>query len=82
MVAFSTRAGEARTAVGSVNRNPEPWAVGDAVEVVYDPVNPARADLLSEVAGWKFWLGIWCAVAAVPAAIALAPIVLRLRQSR
>ena len=36
VVAFTTRAGEARTAVGSVNRRPPPWAVGDAVDVVYD----------------------------------------------
>ena len=80
VVAYTTRAGEARTVIGSVNRSPAPWAVGDAVEVVYDPANPARADLRSEVDGWKFWFAIWCAVALVPTAIALLPILLRLRQ--
>jgi hypothetical protein len=80
VVAYTTRAGEERTAIGSVNRYPPPWAVGDTVEVVYDPANPSRADLRSELDVWGLWFGIWCAVAAVPAAIALLPIVLRIRQ--
>jgi len=82
VVRFTTRAGEERTAVGSVNRHPAPWAVGQMVEVVYDPVNPSRADLLTEVTGWRLWFGIWCAVAAVPAAIACLPVVMRLRRRR
>lgn len=82
VVAFTTRAGAARSVVGSVNRHPAPWSVGDVVEVVYDPVNPARADLRTEVAGWSLWFGIWCAVAVVPAAIAFLPIALRLRERR
>jgi hypothetical protein len=82
VVAFTTRAGEERMAVGSVNRYPAPWAVGDVVEVAYDPARPGRADLLTEVAGWRLWFGIWCAVAAVPVAIACAPIALMLRQRR
>src|SRR5262245_22210784 len=73
VVSFTTRAGEARTAVGSVNRGPAPWTVGETVEVVYDRANPERADLVSEVSGWRIWFGIWCAVAALPAALALAP---------
>jgi len=80
VVAFATRAGEQRSAVGSVNRFPAPWAVGDMVDVVYDPSNPARADLSSEVAGWRLWFGIWCVVALLPFAIACLPIVLLLRQ--
>ena len=79
---FTTRAGEARTMVGSVNRHPPPWAVGQTVEVLYDPANPSRADLRTEVAGWRLWFGIWCAVAAVPAAIACLPIVMLIRQRR
>jgi hypothetical protein len=82
VVAFTTRAGEQRTAIGSVNRYPAPWAPGQTVDVVYDPANPARADLLSEVVGWRLWLGIWCAVAALPAAIAVFPVALLIRQRR
>ncbi len=82
VVTFTTRAGEARTAIGSVNRHPTPWTVGDTVEVVYDPADPGRADLRAEVAGWRLWFGIWCAVAVLPAAIALAPVVLLVRQRR
>jgi hypothetical protein len=82
VVAFATRTGEARSVVGSVNRRPAPWAVGELVEVVYDPANPRRADLRTEVAGWKLWFGIWCAVAMLPAAIACLPLVLMLRQRR
>jgi hypothetical protein len=80
VVTFTTREGEARTATGSVNRRPAPWAVGQTVDIVYDATNPERADLRSEVDGWLLWFAIWCAVAALPAAIALLPIVLRLRQ--
>lgn len=82
VVTFTTRAGEASTAVGSVNRYPAPWAVGETVDVVYDPANPGRADLRTEVAGWRLWFGIWCAVAAVPAVIALLPVALLIRQRR
>jgi Protein of unknown function (DUF3592) len=79
---FTTRAGEVRTVVGSVNRSPAPWAVGDTVDVVYDPANPGRADLKSEVDGWRLWFGIWCGVALLPAIIAFLPVVLFLRQRR
>jgi hypothetical protein len=82
VVTFTTRAGEARSAVGSINRYPAPWAVGDLVEVVYDPANPSRADLRTELDVWPLWLGIWCALAALPAAIASLPIILLLRQRR
>jgi hypothetical protein len=82
VVTFTTRAGEERTVVGSVNRYPAPWATGQTVDVVYDPANPDRADLVSEVAGWRLWFGIWCAVAVVPAAIALLPVALLIRQRR
>ncbi|MEO8482344.1 MAG: DUF3592 domain-containing protein [Acidobacteriota bacterium] len=82
VVAFTTRAGEDRVVVGSVNRRPAPWVVGGAVEVVYDPADSNHADLRTEVAGWSFWFGIWCAVAALPAAIACLPIALWLRQRR
>jgi hypothetical protein len=82
VVTFTTRAGEARTAVGSVNRYPAPWAVGDTVEVAYDPANPGRADLRSEVDSWLLWFGIWCGVAALPAIIAFLPVVLLVRQRR
>jgi hypothetical protein len=82
VVTFTTRAGEARSTVGSVNRHPAPWTVGQVVEIVYDPANPSRADLRAEVTGWRLWFGIWCAVAAVPAAIASLPFVLLLRQRR
>ena len=74
VVAFTTRAGDARTAVGSVNRRPAPWAVGDTVDIVYDPAMPERADELSESGGWRLWFGIWCALAVVPLAIALVPV--------
>ena len=82
VVTYTTRAGEARTVVGSVNRRPAPWAVGDLVDVVYDPNHPDRADVHSEVAGWRLWFGIWCAVAALPAAIAFLPVLLWLRERR
>jgi hypothetical protein len=80
VVTYTTRSGEQRTAIGSVNRRPAPWAVGDTVEVVYDPADPARADLRSELDGWGLWFGIWCALAALPAAIALLPVALLIRQ--
>lgn len=79
-VTFTTRTGDARTMVGSVNRYPAPWSVGDTVDVVYDPTRPERADLLSELEGWTLWLPIWCVVAAVPLAIAMSPVVMWLRQ--
>jgi Protein of unknown function (DUF3592) len=82
VVTFTTRAGEQRSVVGSVNRHPPPWAVGGVVEVVYDPANPGRADLRTEVAGWRMWFAIWCAVAMVPAAIAVLPLAMMLRQRR
>jgi hypothetical protein len=82
VVRFTTIAREERTVVGSVNRHPAPWAIGDVVEVVYDPANPNRADVRTEVAGWKLWFGIWCAVAALPAAIACLPVVMKLRERR
>jgi hypothetical protein len=82
VVTFTTRAGEARTAVGSVNRHPAPWVVGETVDVVYDPDNPARADLRTEIAGWRLWIGIWCAVAALPAMIAFLPVAMIIRQRR
>ena len=80
VVAYTTRAGEVRSMVGSVNRYPAPWAVGDTVDVVYFPANPDRVDLVSEVSGWVFWFVIWCVVALVPLAIAFLPIVLKLRE--
>ncbi len=80
VVTFTTRSGETRSVVGSVNRAPAPWAVGDAVDVVYDPDDPGRADVRSELTGWRLWFGIWCAVAALLVAIAALPVVLRVRQ--
>ncbi len=82
VVTYTTRTGEARTAVGSVNRGRDSWKVGDTVDVIYDPANPVRADLSSEVANWPLWFGIWCLVAALPLAIAMAPVVLLMRQRR
>jgi uncharacterized protein DUF3592 len=82
IVAFTTRSGEARSMTGSVNRRPAPWRAGDEVEVVYDAANPARADLRSEISGWKLWFAIWCAVALLPTAVASLPIVLLIRQRR
>jgi hypothetical protein len=82
VVAFTTRRGEERVAVSSLNRGPAPWKVGDSVDVAYDPANPERADLRTEVAGWKLWLGIWCIVALLPAAIASLPFILLIRQRR
>ena len=82
VVTFTTRAGEERTMVGSVNRRPAPWAVGDTVDVVYDRSDPARADVLTEISGWRLWFGIWCAVALLPVAIALLPVVVLIRERR
>lgn len=82
VVSYTTLRGEARTVIGSVNRGPAPWRVGDIVDVTYDPANPDRADLNSELDNWRWWLVIWCVVAAVPAAIALLPVVLLMRQRR
>jgi hypothetical protein len=77
---FRPGAGGERTVVGSVNRYPAPWKVGETVDVVYDPADPARAELRTELTGWRFWFGIWCAVALVPLAIAALPVVLKLRE--
>jgi hypothetical protein len=82
VVTFMTRAGEARTAIGSVNRKPAPWTVGQTVDVAYDPANPSRADVVSELTNWRFWFVIWCMVALLPAAIAFAPVFLLIRQRR
>ena len=82
VVMFNTRAGETRTAVGSVNRSPDTWKVGGLVDVVYDPGNPARVDLVSEVEGWPLRFALWCAVALLPFAIAMAPVALLVRQRR
>ena len=82
VVTYTTRAGEARSMIGSVNRYPAPWAVGDTVDVIYDPANPDRVDLRSEVEGWVLWLAVWCAVALAPLAIALLPIAFRIREMR
>lgn len=80
VVTFTARDGKERTMIGSVNRRPAPWEVGGTVDVVYDPGDPSHADLLTEVAGWRLWFAVWCAVALLLAAIASLPIVLRLRQ--
>jgi hypothetical protein len=82
IVRFTPRGGQERTVVGSTNRYPAPWKVGDVVEVLYDPDHPERADLRSELAGWGFWFGVWCAVALLPLAMASAPVVLWLRERR
>jgi hypothetical protein len=82
VAAYATRGGERRTLVSSVNRYPEPWKVGDVVDVVYDPGDPGHADLRSELEGWRLWLGIWIAVSLLPLAIAAAPAVLVLRDRR
>lgn len=79
---FTTRAGESRTVVSSVNRSPPPWKVGETVEVVYDQANPARADLRSELTNWRLWFGVWCAVALLPVAIASLPVVAAIRHRR
>lgn len=80
VVTFTTEAGETRTAIGSTNRGPAPWAVGDHVDIVYDPANPERADLVSEVENWVYWMTCWSLVGLVPLAIALAPVALLIRQ--
>lgn len=82
VVRFVTRAGESRVTTGSVNRAPAPWRVGDAVAVVYDPTDAARADLQSEVRGWRLWFAVWCFVALLLVAIAMAPVVLWMREPR
>ena len=81
VVTFTTPDGQERTAIGSVNRKPAPWKVGDTVDVVYDPKDPSHADLASEVSGWRLWFGIWCVIALLLAGIASLPIVFRLRQA-
>lgn len=82
VVAFTTRDGEARTAIGSTNRAPAPWSIGDTVAIVYDPRDATRADLVSEVEGWRLWFGVWCAVALIPLAVALFPVLFYLRDRR
>lgn len=79
---FATRTGERHTATSSVNRMPPPWTVGETVDVVYDPSQPDRANLVSEVSGWRVWFAAWCAAALLAAAMASVPIVMRIRQSR
>lgn len=79
---FTTRTGERRTGVSSVNRYPQPWTRGETVNVVYDPARPDRSDLRSELTGWPLWFGIWCGVALLPLAIAASPLVLVLRDRR
>jgi len=79
---FTPRGGGERTAVGHVNRYPAPWKVGDVVDVVYDPADPERADLRSELEGWSFRFAVWCLVALLPLAIAAAPLLLVLRHRR
>jgi Protein of unknown function (DUF3592) len=81
VVTFTTREGHQRTAIGSVNRKPAPWQVGGTVDVVYDPKDPGRADLVTEVSSWRLWFGMWCVIALLLAGIASLPIVFRLRQS-
>lgn len=82
VVRYTPPSGGERIVVGSTNRYPAPWRVGDAVDVVYDPDRPERADLRSELTGWGFWFGVWCAVALLPLGIAAAPVVLWLRERR
>ena len=79
---FAPRGGTDRTVVGHVNRYPAPWKVGEVVDVVYDPADPARADLRSELEGWSFRFAVWCLVALLPLAIAAAPAVLVFRARR
>ena len=81
VVTFRTSDGQDRTAIGSVNRKPAPWKVGDTVDVVYDAKDPSHADLVSEVSSWQLWFGVWCVLALLLAGIASLPIVFRLRQS-
>ena len=81
-VAFVTRTGEQRTTIGSVNRAPAPWSVGDTVAVVYDPDDPVRADLRTELERWQFWFVIWSMVGGVLLAIAMLPVVLLVRQKQ
>ncbi len=73
VVEYRTTNGERRVAVGSLNRDPPEYAVGDPAVVVYDPADPSRADVRTELARWSFWFTIWTAVALVLVAIALAP---------
>jgi hypothetical protein len=79
VVAFTTRAGQMLSCVGSVNRYPVQWKTGDVVDIVYDPADPTHADLRSELSGWGLWFAVWCAVALLPLTIASAPVALWLR---
>ena len=82
VVTYTTRGGEARTVIGSVNRGPAPWKVGETIDVAYDANDPNRADVASELTNWRLWFGIWCAVALLPAAIAFLPILFLIQQRR
>src|SRR5262245_29553480 len=74
VVEFTTRTGETRTAIGSINRDPPEYRVGDVAEVLYDPDDPSRADVRSELRRWRFWFSIWTALGLVLAALAFSPI--------
>lgn len=82
IVEFTTSAGERRTMVGSVNRVPADFEVGQAAEVVYDPANPERADVRVELERWGFWCAFWSALAAAIAGFAFVPLWLVKRAER
>jgi hypothetical protein len=82
IVEFTTAAGERRTAVGSINRAPAEFTVGQAADVVYDPADPARADVRVELERWWFWCAMWSAVGAALAAVASLPFLLERRAAR
>jgi hypothetical protein len=79
VVEFTTRTGETRTAIGSINRDPPEYKVGDVAEVLYDPDDPRRADVRSELRRWRFWFSIWTALGLALAALAFSPILLHAR---
>ena len=79
---FTTRTGVTLTAVGSMNRKPPAFAVGEVVEVAYDPADPRRANVVRELQHWRFWFVVWCSIATALAAVSLAPILLWRRQLR
>lgn len=76
VVEFRTRTGERHVVVGSVNRSPPAYEVGDEAEVVYDPADPRRADVRFELDDWWFGLALWTLAAAILTAFACVPIVL------
>jgi hypothetical protein len=82
VVAFTTRDGERRTAIGSVNRAPPAYEVGDEAEVVYDPADPRRADVRSELEGWWLRCAMWTASALTLLAFAAVPVALLAYQPR